>query len=76
MGSGYVLSGVRTIGGIDTELWLIAVVRAACRRDGVRPPSIARADELLDERLCVGRYPTTHLRPTWRPAKRQPDRHA
>ncbi|WP_317738193.1 hypothetical protein [Mycolicibacterium fortuitum] len=44
---------MRTIEEIDTELWLIAVVRAACRRDGEPLPSIARADELLDERLCA-----------------------
>ncbi|MFN6550659.1 hypothetical protein ACP6C7_18820 [Mycolicibacterium septicum] len=35
---------------IDQELWLIAVVRSACRQDGAPMPSIRRADELLDER--------------------------
>lgn len=44
---------MRTIEEIDTELWLMAVVRAACRRAGEPLPSIARADELLDERLCT-----------------------
>ena len=36
---------------IDFELWLISMIRAICQREGVRLPSIARADELLDERL-------------------------
>lgn len=39
---------------VDFELWVISMIRAACRRDGVRLPNIARADELLDERLSLG----------------------
>ena len=38
---------------IDFELWVISMIRAACRRDGVRLPNIARADELLDTRLTL-----------------------
>jgi len=40
---------------IDFELWLISMIRAICQREGVRLPSIARADELLDERLSLQR---------------------
>ena len=40
---------------IDFELWLISTIRAICQREGVRLPSIARADELLDERLSLQR---------------------
>jgi hypothetical protein len=43
---------------IDFELWVISVIRAACRRDSVRLPNIARADELLDERLSLAHPPT------------------
>jgi len=57
---------------IDFELWLISMIRAICQREGVRLPSIARADELLDERpslqravrLCAGARP---------PARQFPD---
>jgi hypothetical protein len=38
---------------IDFELWVISMIRAACRRDSVHLPNIARADELLDERLSL-----------------------
>jgi hypothetical protein len=40
---------------IDFELWLISTIRAICQREGVRLPNIARADELLDERLSLQR---------------------
>jgi hypothetical protein len=40
---------------IDFELWLISTSRAICQRKGVRLPNIARADELLDERLSLQR---------------------
>jgi hypothetical protein len=40
---------------IDFELWLISTIRAICQREGVRLPDIARADELLDERLSLQR---------------------
>jgi hypothetical protein len=42
---------------IDFELWLVSMIRAICHREGVRLPSIARADELLDERLSLQRGP-------------------
>ncbi|MUL85792.1 MULTISPECIES: hypothetical protein [unclassified Mycolicibacterium] len=41
---------------IDFELWVISMIRAMCRREGMRLPRIGRADELLDERLAVGAY--------------------
>jgi hypothetical protein len=40
---------------IDFELWLVSTIRAICQREGVRLPNIARADELLDERLSLRR---------------------
>lgn len=50
---------------IDFELWVISMIRAACRRDSVRLPDIARADELLDERLSL-----VHLPSQSRPGRR------
>jgi hypothetical protein len=38
---------------IDFGLWLISMIRAICRRENIRLPNIARADELLDERLSL-----------------------
>jgi hypothetical protein len=43
---------------IDFELWVISMIRAECRRDSVRLPDIARADELLDERLALAHPPS------------------
>jgi hypothetical protein len=43
---------------IDFELWVISMIRAECRRDSVRLPDIARADELLDERLSLAHPPS------------------
>ena len=45
--------GMEDIEMIDFELWLISMIRAICRRERIRLPSIARADELLDERLSL-----------------------
>jgi hypothetical protein len=65
---------------IDFELWLISTIRAICQREGVRLPNIARADELLDERLSLqlqrrrvrdGR--AVRLCPGARPARQFPD---
>lgn len=54
---------MRTIEEIDTELWLIAVAREACWRDGLLLPNIRRADELLDERLLTIRRAAFDIRP-------------
>jgi hypothetical protein len=56
---------------IDFELWLISTIRAICQREGVRLPNIARADELLDERLSLQR--AVRLCPGARPARQFPD---
>ena len=56
---------------IDFELWLISTIRAICQREGVRLPSIARADELLDERLSLQR--AVRLCSGVRPARQFPD---
>jgi hypothetical protein len=40
----------RDVAAIDSELRLIAAVRAACRDAGGSAPTTAVADELLDER--------------------------
>lgn len=48
-----VRTDVHDIEMIDFELWVISMIRAACRRDSVRLPDIARTDELLDERLSL-----------------------
>jgi hypothetical protein len=56
---------------IDFELWLVSMIRAICHREGVRLPSIARADELLDERLSLQR--AVRLCAGVRPARRFPD---
>ena len=42
----------RDIETIDSELRLVATLRRAARERGGPPPSIARMDELLDERLA------------------------
>ena len=55
---------------IDFELWLISTIRAICQREGVRLPSIARADELLDERLSQR---AVRLCSGVRPARQFPD---
>lgn len=47
------LIDMRSIGVIDSELSLLAVIRAVMRQDGGRLPCIDRADELLDERLAA-----------------------
>jgi hypothetical protein len=65
---------------IDFELWLISMIRAICQREGVRLPSIARADELLDERLslqhavrlCAGARPPHVNFPTARVSRESP----
>ena len=56
---------------IDFELWLISTIRAICQREGVRLPNIARADELLDERLALQR--AVRLCARAKPARQFPD---
>jgi hypothetical protein len=44
---------MRAIEVIDSELRLLAVIRAVMRQDGGGRPSVERANELLDERLAA-----------------------
>jgi hypothetical protein len=54
---------VRELWEIDRELRLMVAVRRVCREDGIGPPRIRPADDLLDERIQVTEHATVESGP-------------